>query len=114
MPKVSISEDFLCPITHELMTDPVATADGQIYERKAIAQWLQEHNTSPLTNEKLAHKILTVIPFVKKQIQSYLEKTKVCTATEFLEVVKSGNVKQIEQLNYLDSYLEIQDDEYGQ
>ena len=33
-------------------------ADGQTYERLAIARWLQGNDTSPLTNAKLPHKNL--------------------------------------------------------
>ena len=50
---------FLCPISHVLMIDPVFTADGHTYERSMIATWLATHDTSPLTNEVLAHKGLT-------------------------------------------------------
>ena len=50
---------FLCPITHTLMMDPVFTADGHTYEREVIEQWLETHDTSPLTNEVLAHKHVT-------------------------------------------------------
>jgi hypothetical protein len=46
---------FLCPITQEMMRDPVITADGHTYEREAIAKWLEAHNTSPLTNAQLDH-----------------------------------------------------------
>lgn len=41
---------FLCPITRELMTDPVVDPDGNSYERSAIENWLQEHSTSPIVN----------------------------------------------------------------
>lgn len=41
---------FLCPITQDVMEDPVVTADGNSYERAAIEHWLRTHNTSPLTN----------------------------------------------------------------
>ena len=54
-----LPEELTCPLTFELMVDPVVTADGQTYERAAIAQWLAAHDTSPLTGEVLAHKALT-------------------------------------------------------
>jgi hypothetical protein len=38
-----------CPITHEIMNDPVIAADGQTYERRALARWLRRNNSSPLT-----------------------------------------------------------------
>ena len=36
-----VPPQYLCPITGELMEDPVTTADGHAYERAAIAQWLR-------------------------------------------------------------------------
>ncbi len=50
---------MFCPITTELMVDPVVTADGHTYEREAIEQWLTRKSTSPLTGEPLAHTMLT-------------------------------------------------------
>ena len=43
----------------QVMVEPVLTCDGQTYERAAIAQWLQTHDTSPLTGEALEDKKLT-------------------------------------------------------
>jgi len=60
--------DYLCPITHELMVDPVVTADGQSYERAAIEQWLKHSTLSPLTNEPLAHLALTPNMALKRLI----------------------------------------------
>jgi Mg-chelatase subunit ChlD len=45
-----VPSEFLCPITYEVMMDPVTLSDGHTYERTAIEQWLQTHNTSPLSN----------------------------------------------------------------
>ena len=45
---------YVCPITQDLMIDPVMTDDGHTYERKAILKWFTVHNKSPLTNEDLA------------------------------------------------------------
>ena len=38
-----------CPITLELLEDPVIAADGHTYTRRAIEDWLKENNTSPKT-----------------------------------------------------------------
>ncbi len=43
-------EQFICPITKEIMTDPVIAMDGYTYERSAIQKWLEQHSTSPMTN----------------------------------------------------------------
>ena len=40
---------FYCPISRELMVDPVTLADGHSYEREQIVRWLATHNTSPKT-----------------------------------------------------------------
>ncbi|KAJ9512463.1 hypothetical protein QJQ45_013027 [Haematococcus lacustris] len=37
-------QHFICPITNELMCDPVTAADGRNYEREAIALWLELGN----------------------------------------------------------------------
>ena len=42
---------FICPLTLELMTDPVTAADGHSYESAAIKQWLQSSALSPLTGK---------------------------------------------------------------
>ena len=52
-------EDCICPITQQMMIDPVIAADGRSYEREAITEWLKNHNTSPCTNLVLVHKFLT-------------------------------------------------------
>lgn len=49
---------FCCPITTELLRDPVVAADGHTYERQHIKEWLQKSDTSPMTNEPMDHKHL--------------------------------------------------------
>jgi hypothetical protein len=45
---------FYCPITSELMTDPVIDPEGNSYERAAIEHWLKRSETSPVTRAPLA------------------------------------------------------------
>ena len=40
---------FICPLTLEVMSDPVTAADGHSYEAEAITKWFQTSNMSPLT-----------------------------------------------------------------
>lgn len=48
----ALRDEFSCPITRELMRDPVIAADGHTYDREAIEMWLRNHDTSPkVTNE---------------------------------------------------------------
>jgi hypothetical protein len=59
--------DFRCPITSEIMREPVMIDDGNSYERKAIEEWFCEQErkrnpfspqrfTSPLTREVVTRK----------------------------------------------------------
>ncbi|XP_021612923.1 U-box domain-containing protein 15 [Manihot esculenta] len=51
-----IPHEFLCPITLEIMTDPVIIASGQTYERESIQKWFNSnHRTCPKTRQTLAH-----------------------------------------------------------
>ncbi|PNY14476.1 U-box domain-containing protein 50-like [Trifolium pratense] len=51
---------FLCPILQEVMKNPHVAADGFSYELEAIEQWLHSgHDTSPMTNLRLKHTLLT-------------------------------------------------------
>ena len=51
-------DDCYCPLSLEVMNDPVMAADGHTYERTEIELWFTRHNTSPLTNELLISKDL--------------------------------------------------------
>ena len=36
-----IPPDFVCPILHEVMRNPMVASDGYSYEEAAIQQWFQ-------------------------------------------------------------------------
>ena len=63
---------FICPITRELMHDPVATVDGHCFERKAISMWLQNHDTSPVTGARLPHPQLLPIHPLRCAISEWM------------------------------------------
>ncbi|KAJ7553615.1 hypothetical protein O6H91_06G105400 [Diphasiastrum complanatum] len=50
---------FFCPITQEIMDNPVIAADGYTYEMQDICRWLAANDTSPMTNLVLEHKNVT-------------------------------------------------------
>ncbi|CAN9497805.1 unnamed protein product [Ophioblennius macclurei] len=53
-------DEFLCPITRELMKDPVIAADGFSYERESMEGWIRgKKKTSPMTNLPLPTTLLT-------------------------------------------------------
>ena len=46
-------EMLLCPITQDVMVDPVLARDGFLYERTQNAEWLTHNATSPMTNQPM-------------------------------------------------------------
>lgn len=53
---LTIPKDFCCPISLDLMRDPVIVSTGQTYDRSSISRWLDEgHYTCPKTGQMLAH-----------------------------------------------------------
>ena len=63
---------FLCPITMELMTDPVILSSGQTYERSAITAHLRRNNKDPVTNAKLRNKNVTPNMALRHSIMAHL------------------------------------------
>lgn len=62
-----------CPLTLEVMVDPVLCADGHTYERFAIEQWLIVHKVSPKTNEVLDSTRLVPNHALRSMIQDWLK-----------------------------------------
>ncbi|KAK7255866.1 hypothetical protein RIF29_29291 [Crotalaria pallida] len=54
-----IPDEFRCPISLELMKDPVIICTGQTYERACIKKWLEAgHGTCPKTRQVLSSSFL--------------------------------------------------------
>ena len=70
---VEVPDEYICPITAEIMTDPVSTLDGFTYERKAITEWLRTKNSSPKTGAKLESTTLYPIHSLRSMIRAFSE-----------------------------------------
>lgn len=69
-----IPDDFRCPISLELMKDPVIVSTGQTYERSCIQKWLEAgHKTCPKTQQTLLHTALTPNYVLKSLIALWCE-----------------------------------------
>ncbi|KAG6491731.1 protein spotted leaf 11-like [Zingiber officinale] len=67
-------DDFRCPISLELMGDPVIVSTGQTYERECIEKWLEAgHNTCPKTQQKLSSTSLTPNYVLRSLIDQWCE-----------------------------------------
>jgi len=67
--------ELKCPITLELLRDPVCNSVGNTYERAAIVAHLAKPGAKrdPLTNEALANTTLIPTQIVRRQVQSFLD-----------------------------------------
>ena len=51
---VDYPEHYVCPITLDLMLEPVKASDNNIYDKAAIIDWYKVNKISPLTREQLS------------------------------------------------------------
>ena len=85
------TSDFLCPISREIMSDPVIATDGHTYERQMIAEWLRIKRTSPLTNERMDSNVLLPNHTLKKVIDAWLESQNNESPQDVRPVTPRGN-----------------------
>jgi hypothetical protein len=55
----TIADEVVCPITRQLLVDPVMARDGKVYERGSIETWLKKHERSPMNGN---HMEATLVP----------------------------------------------------
>ena len=67
-----IPAEFVCPITCDIMSDPVQCSDGFIYEKSAIKEWLMtRRNTSPMTNLEMTDASLIPCDQLRERIDAF-------------------------------------------
>lgn len=66
-----IPSTFLCPLTHKIMWQPVIAADGHVYEKVSIENWLRSHQTSPVTGESI-NSVVTPASLLEKEIEYFM------------------------------------------
>lgn len=62
---------FICPISKSVLRDPIVAMDGYSYERAAFEEWIQSHDTSPITGEILKSTLFTPNRTLKKLIEEF-------------------------------------------
>ena len=66
--------EFICPISLQVMKDPVMSRSGQNYERKSIVEWLKRGNGScPITRQPLKPSSLVPNSNLKGRIKNWRE-----------------------------------------
>ena len=71
--EVTYPENFICPISFDLMTDPLVSIYGHHYQREAIIGWLsQGNNTCPLTRNPLTLGMLVSDSRLRSNIRGWM------------------------------------------
>jgi TPR repeat protein len=92
-------EAFLCPISQDLMSEPVIAADGHSYERTEIEQWFATgRQTSPMTNSTMATQTLVSNHVLKSQIKEWQSRSSAQRAADLIATVMlTDDQKEIER-----------------
>jgi hypothetical protein len=69
-----IPEEYLCPISREIMFDPVILSTGQTYNRKEIKTWLNTHTTCPQSRREVDTTLLIPNIQLRSIIHEYCTK----------------------------------------
>ncbi|XP_072975808.1 U-box domain-containing protein 1-like [Typha angustifolia] len=74
----NIPDEFRCPISLDLMRDPVIVASGQTYERGSIKRWIDSgHRACPKSGKKLIHMALIPNYALKSLIDQWCKENNV-------------------------------------
>ncbi len=68
-----VPEELTCPISHDIMADPVTTMCGHTFERESITAWFRTRSTCPCDNTHLASKHLSPNFALKHAIAAYVQ-----------------------------------------
>jgi len=66
-----IPPEFRCPLSLDIMIDPVILSDGHSYERKYITQWIQQNPVSPITKQPISEQEIKPNVDLKQKIQNW-------------------------------------------
>ncbi|PIN01761.1 Ubiquitin--protein ligase [Handroanthus impetiginosus] len=107
-------EDFRCPISLELMTDPVTVSTGQTYDRVSIQKWLKSGNLlCPKTGERLTSTEMVPNTSLKKLIQRFCAEYGVSLANsrkknrDISRTILPGSPSNAEALKLLSEFLTL-------
>ena len=81
-------DEFVCPISCEIMREPVTTVAGNTYEKEHIMAWFRTHQTDPLTNARMSSKRLVPNNSLRSQIQTWLQ----VNPTQTKRLIDSGEI----------------------
>ncbi|XP_062091335.1 U-box domain-containing protein 24-like [Humulus lupulus] len=95
-------QSFYCPITRDVMMDPVETSSGQTFERSAIEKWLADgHAYCPLTITLLDTTILRPNKTLRQSIEEWKDRNTMIMIASMKQKLGSGEEGEEEILQIL-------------
>lgn len=73
---INIPNEFFCPISKEIMLDPVVIRDGYTYEKKTINEWFKYSNKSPITSKIVKSNFFINNTSLRNMIREWIDKNK--------------------------------------
>ncbi|KAI7730466.1 hypothetical protein M8C21_000936 [Ambrosia artemisiifolia] len=93
---VSVPPYFICPLTLQLMFDPVIVSTGQTYERESIQSWLNNGLLRcPVTRQTISHKNLIPNYTVKALISNWCDENNIKVDRTVDHAEKSSSEDQL-------------------
>ncbi|MED6163003.1 hypothetical protein PIB30_075824 [Stylosanthes scabra] len=96
---------FYCPISGDIMVDPVETSTGKTFERSAIERWFAQGNTQcPLTMLPVDTKILRPNKTLRQSIQEWKDRNTIITISTIKSQLQTNEDEEV-----LESLKKLQD-----
>eukprot|EP00250_Pteridium_aquilinum_P008873 c18275_g1_i1 orf=636-3776(-) len=85
-------QSFYCPITQDVMEDPVEIASGQVFERAAIQKWFADgHTVCPTSSVELENLELRPNAILRRSINEWRERNTMIQLTAMRTKLASEN-----------------------
>mmetsp|Transcript_19250 Transcript_19250/g.36398 ORF Transcript_19250/g.36398 Transcript_19250/m.36398 type:complete len:206 (-) Transcript_19250:45-662(-) len=88
---VPVPQEFICPLTLDIMVEPLLSREGHNYDREAILSWVADNGTSPLTRAPLRPSQLLRNRALETKIGYFLEQNGIANDAV---VNKDGNASR--------------------
>ncbi|KAG1359503.1 U-box domain-containing protein 44-like [Cocos nucifera] len=100
---------FVCPLTKQVMRDPVTIENGHTFEREAIEKWFQECRDSgrmpicPLTLKELSSNDLNPSIALRNTIEEWIQRNEAARLDMACRSISSGSSERdvLQALNYI-------------
>lgn len=87
---------FCCPITLDVMVDPVETSTGHTYERGAIEKWLEEgNNLCPVTKTPVSRLSLRPNRTLRQSIEEWRNRNIMISIASMKHEIESGEEQEV-------------------